>query len=61
MLGHPVLDVLVLNVSLVLGEPVHGIEPGLPVVLGQDVLGVTDFTGDVILDTGAGVRSSIQT
>ena len=51
VLGHPVLAVLVLDVSLVLGEPVHSIEPRLPVVLSKDILGVADLAGDVILHT----------
>ena len=55
MLGHPVLVVLVLDVSLVLREPVHCIKPGLPMVLSQDVLGVADLAGDVILNTGPSV------
>ena len=53
---HPILCVLVLDAGLVLGKPVHCIDPGLPVVLDQDVLGVTDLAGYVIiLNTGPGV------
>ena len=39
VLGHCIASVLVDNGGLVLGEPVDSVPPGLPVVLGQDVLG----------------------
>ena len=55
VLSHPVLNVLVLDVGLMLRELVHRIEPGLPMVLSKDVLDVADFTGDVVLNTGLGV------
>ena len=51
VLGHCIASVLVDNGGLVLGEPVDSVPPGLPVVLGQDILGVADLTGDVILNT----------
>ena len=49
VLGHPVLGVLVLDVNLVLGEPVYCIEPIFPLVLGKDILGGADFVGDLLL------------
>ena len=55
VLSHPVLNVLVLDVGLMLRELVRRIEPGLPMVLSKDVLDVADFTGDVVLNTGLGV------
>ena len=49
VLGHGIASVLIYNRSLVLGEPVDSVPPGLPVVLGQDVLGAADQAGNVVL------------
>ena len=42
VLCHGIAGVLVDNSGLVLGEPVDSVGPGLPVVLGQDILGAAD-------------------
>ena len=49
VLSHGIASVLVDNGGLVLGEPVDSVPPGLPVVLGQDVLGAADQAGNVVL------------
>ena len=58
--GHSILLPLVTDVVLVLGQAVDSIKPTLPVVFGQDVSGRADLTGDIILDSGPGVRGTLE-
>ena len=60
VLGHPDLAVLVYDVGLLFGESVYGIEPELLLVLNQDVLGVADLAGEVVLHAGPGVGGPLQ-
>ena len=58
--GHSILLPLVSDVVLMLGQAVDSIEPTLPVVFGQDVCGGADLAGDIILDSGPGVRGTLE-
>ena len=58
--GHSILLPLVSDVVLVLGQAVDSIEPTLPVVFGQDVCGGADLAGDIVLDSGPGVRGALE-
>ena len=60
MLGHSILLSLVFDVILVLCQAVDSVEPALAVVLGQDVSGRAGLAGDVILDSGPGVRGALE-
>ena len=58
--SHGIAGVLVDNCSLVLREPVDRVPPGLPVVLGQGVLGAADLADDVVLRTRSCVARALQ-
>ena len=60
VLGHPIVEVLGLDVILVLIQPVHGIPPGLTLAVHHNVVTLVDLAGDVVLGPGVGVASTVQ-
>ncbi len=61
VLGHGIASVLVDNGGLVLGKPVDRVGPGLPVILGQDVLGAADLADNVVLCPRPRMARALQT
>ena len=61
VLGHCIASVLVDNGGLMLREPVDRVGPGLPVILGQDILGAADLAHNVVLCTRSCVARTLQT